>query len=251
MGAAMEVAKYTERLVPSTRFVSVNNISPTIHNNTSFIAPTANIIGDVSIGSSSSIWYNSTVRADGNPVSIGSHTNIGECTIVHIAKIQGNHGTNIGNFVSIGSNSIIHAATIKDYVCIGSGVQVLDGATIGSNVVIESGSIVTPGTTVPDGEVWSGSPAKFVRKVSKDDIEYIQSHSMDMSALALLHAGETEKDYVTIAKDEEEYEDKLYRSEDYWQPTEEDPADVLGQGAPGRIFDTTLSEPEEGLKKKN
>lgn len=250
MGAAMEVAKYTERLVPSTRFVSVNNIAPSVNANTAFIAPSASIVGDVTIGSSSSVWYNSTIRGDGNKVTIGSNTNIGDCVVVHIAKLQGDFATNIGNNVSIGPNSIIHAATIQDDVVVGSGVQILDGATIGTNVFIESGSIVTPGTKVPDGEVWSGSPAKSVRKVTKEDIEYIQGHSTEMSSLALLHAGENEKDYKTLAKDEEDYEDKMYRADDYWQPTDEDPNDVLGQGAPGRIFDSTLSEPEEGLKKK-
>ena len=103
--------------------------------------------------------------------------------------------------------------------------------------------------SVSDGEVWAGSPAKFARKVTKEDVELIQSQSTDMSSLALLHAGENEKDYKTIAQDLEEYEDKLYRAEDYFQPKEDDADDVLGQGAPGRIFDTTLSEPEEGLKK--
>lgn len=250
MGAAMEVAKYTERIVPSTRFVAVNNIAPTINPDTSFIAPSANIVGDVSIGSNSSVWYNATIRGDGNKVTIGSNTNIGDCVVVHIAQIQGDYETNIGNNVSIGANAIVHAATVKDDACIGAGAQILDGAVVGSNVFVEPGSIVTPGTKIPDGEVWSGSPAKFERKVSKEDIEYIQGHSVDMSSLALLHAGECEKDYVTIAKDEEEYEDKLLRSPDYFQPTEDDPNDVLGQGAPGRIFDTTLSGPEEGIKQK-
>lgn len=113
MGAAMEVAKYTERLVPSTRFVAVNNIAPTINPDTAFIAPSAHIIGDVTIGSASSAWYNSTIRGDGNKVTIGSYTNIGECAVVHIAKIQGNFATSIGNHVSIGANSIVHAATTQ------------------------------------------------------------------------------------------------------------------------------------------
>lgn len=249
MGAAIEVAKYTERLVPSTRFVAIDNIAPTLHSNTSFIAPSANIVGDVTIGSNSSVWYNATIRGDGNKVTIGSNTNIGDCVVVHIAQIQGDYETNIGNNVSVGPNAIVHAATVKDDVTIGAGAQILDGAVVGSNVCIEPGSIVTPGTKIPDGEVWAGAPATFSRKVSKEDIEYIQSHSVDMSSLALLHAGECEKDYVTIAKDEEEYEDKMLRAPDYFQPTEDDPADVQGQGAPGRIFNTTLSEAEEGLKK--
>lgn len=251
MGASMEVAKYTERLVPSTRIVSVNSISPTISPSATFIAPSANLIGDVSLGSNSSVWYGATIRADGNKVSIGSRTNIGDRAVVHIAKIQGDYPTEIGNGVTIRAGAIVHAATLKDHCFVGEGAQVLDGSVIGSNSIIEAGAIVTPKTIVPDGEVWGGAPAKMVRKVTKEDIESITDSAEDMAMLAGLHAQECGKDYKQVNEDEEDYEDRTTRGDDYWQKDRDGPGDdVLGQGSPGRIFDNTLSHPEEGLKLK-
>jgi len=251
MGASLEVAKYTERLVPSTRIVAVDSIAPTISPQSKFVAPSANLIGDVTLGPNSSVWYGATVRGDGNKVTIGEQSSIGDRAVVHIAKIHEDHPTSIGNHVTVQSGAIVHAAVLKDYSFVGSGAQILDGATVGSNSIIEAGAIVSPGTSVPDGEVWSGSPAKMVRKVTKEDIESITDSSEDVAELAALHAAECAKDYQQVAKDEEDYDDEMERSEDYWQrdsPLAGD--DVLGQGAPGRIFDTTLSNPEEGLKLK-
>ena len=251
MGASLEVAKYTERLVPSTRIVAVDSIAPTISPQSKFVAPSANLIGDVTLGPNSSVWYGATVRGDGNKVTIGEQSSIGDRAVVHIAKIHEDHPTSIGNYVTVQSGAIVHAAVLKDYSFVGSGAQILDGATVGSNSIIEAGAIVSPGTSVPDGEVWSGSPAKMVRKVTKEDIESITDSSEDVAELAALHAAECAKDYQQVAKDEEDYDDEMERSEDYWQ---RDSAladdDVLGQGAPGRIFDSTLSNPEEGLKLK-
>ena len=163
MGASLEVAKYTERLVPSTRIVSVDSLAPTISPLSKFIAPSANLIGDVTLGANSSVWYGATIRADGNSVSIGDNSNIGDRAVVHIAKIQGDNPTLIGNYVTVQSGAIVHAATLRDYSLVGSGAQILDGSTVGSNSIIQPGAIVAPGTTVPDGEVWSGSPARMVR----------------------------------------------------------------------------------------
>ena len=200
---------------------------------------------------SKSVWYGATVRGDGNPVTIGANTNIGDRAVIHIAKIQGDLPTSIGDNVTVGPGAMVHAATLKDYSLVGASAQVLDGATVGSNSIISPGAIVSPGTSVPDGEVWAGAPAKSVRKVTKEDIESISNSAFDMAELAALHAGECAKDYAQLKADEEALEDKEQRDPDYWQPTDEDPNDVLGQGAPGRIFNSTLSHPEEGLKMKN
>ena len=251
MGAAMEVAKYTERLVPSTRFVAVNGIAPTVSSTTAFVAPSANIIGDVSLGQNSSVWYGATIRGDGNKVTIGENTNIGDRAVIHIAKIQGNYPTHIGNHVTVGPAAIVHAATVKDYAIVGTAAQVLDGSTVGSNSIVAPASIVSPGTTIPDGEYWGGAPAKMIRKVTSEELVSIQSSAQDMLNLAVLHAEECSKDYKQIAQDEEAYEDAMTRDPDYWQPTEGDFGDVLGQGSPGRIFDTTLSNPEEAIKMKS
>lgn len=249
MGATLEVAKYTERLVPSTRIVSVDSIAPTISPSAAFIAPSANLIGNVTLGAKSSVWYGATVRGDGNQVTIGDQTNIGDRAVIHIAKIQGDFPTVIGNGVTVKPGAIVHAAVLKDNCVIGEGAQVLDGSQVGSHSIVEPGSIVKPHTVIPDGQVWGGAPATMVRNVTQEDIESILHSAEDMAELAVLHAQECDKDYHQLAMDEELYEDRMERADDYWQRDHKsDEDDVLGQGSPGRIFNNTLSNPEEGLK---
>jgi len=173
MGAGMEVAKYTERLVPSSRIVSVNGVSPALSGANNFIAPSASVIGNVTIGEHSSVWYGATVRGDVNTLKIGSKTSVGDRAVVHVAKIQGDHPTYIGDNVTIGACAIVHACTIEDLVVIGESAKIMDGASVSTNSIIAPASIVTPGTKVPSGELWSGSPAKKVRSLTADEIASI------------------------------------------------------------------------------
>lgn len=248
----MEVCKYTERLVPSTRFVAVDGVSPTVSPLTAFVAPNASVIGDVSLGSNSSIWYGATVRGDVNKITIGENTSVGDRAVIHVAKIQGDFPSIIGNNVTIGPGAIVHAATLKDGSVVGPSAQVLDGALIEKNAIVGPGAVVTPGSIVKEGEYWLGSPAKMVRKVTADELQTSSANSTDTLELARLHAIECNKDLAQLTKDQEVYEDKMYRDPDYWQPSDEqrEKGDVLGQGSPGLIFDSVLTNPEEGLKLK-
>jgi carbonic anhydrase/acetyltransferase-like protein (isoleucine patch superfamily) len=198
-----------------------------------------------------SIWYGATVRGDVNKVTIGENTSIGDRAVVHVAKIQGDHMTSIGNNVTVGPCALIHAATVKDSSVVGASAQVMDGSVVETHSMIAPGSVVTPGTTVASGELWAGSPAKKVRALTADEIASIAAMATDKTEMATLHAVECSKDYKQLAEDEEQYEDNRIRDEDYWQQGATDDGDVLGQGAPGRIFDSTLTHPEEGLKMKN
>eukprot|EP00559_Dactyliosolen_fragilissimus_P008702 CAMPEP_0184873112 /NCGR_PEP_ID=MMETSP0580-20130426/41659_1 /TAXON_ID=1118495 /ORGANISM="Dactyliosolen fragilissimus" /LENGTH=277 /DNA_ID=CAMNT_0027375977 /DNA_START=580 /DNA_END=1413 /DNA_ORIENTATION=- len=251
LGATLEVAKYTERLVPSTRFVAVDGIAPVISEVASFVSPSSSIVGDVSIGEKSSVWYGATVRGDVQKVVIGKNSSIGDRAVIHVAKIQGDNPTLIGDNVTVGPGATIHAATLKDYTIVGASAQVLDGSVVNSNAIIAPGSILTPGTKVPSGELWAGSPAKMVRKLTDDEIASITNSADDTYELATLHANECAKDFTQVVADEESYQDKLKRDPDYWQPEDAQVEDIQGQGSPGRIFDSTLSHPEEGLKLKS
>ena len=250
MGASMEVAKYTERLVPSTRIVAVDGVAPTISETAAFIAPSANVVGNVTLGPNSSVWYGATLRGDVNSITVGTNSSIGDRAIVHVAKIQGDHPTAIGDNVTVGPGAIVHAATVQDGVRIGPMAQIMDGATVGANSIVAPGAVVTPGTSVPSGELWSGNPAKSVRKLTPEEIAEITDEAISLAGLATLHADENAKDYKQLAQDEEDYEDKMQRDPEYWQKDTPDEEDVLGQGAPGRIFNTPLTNPEEGLKVK-
>jgi len=248
LGASMEVAKYTERLVPSSRIVSVDGVAPALPGANNFIAPSASVIGNVTIGEHSSVWYGATVRGDVNNVKIGSKTSIGDRAVVHVAKIQGDFPTVIGDNVTIGAGAIVHACTIDDLVVIGESAQVMDGATIGTNSVVAPASIVTPGTKVPSGELWSGSPATKERALTSEEIAEISESAHDTLELAYLHSVENSKDYKQLIEEEEDRLDRKLRKKAWFDPNIPDPDEVLGQGVPGRIFNSTLTNPEEGLK---
>lgn len=185
-----------------------------------------------------------------NTVTIGKKTSIGDRAVVHVAKIQGDHATAIGDNVTIGAGAIIHACKIGDLCIIGESAQILDGATIGSNTIIEAGSVVTPGTTIPGMQLWGGSPAKKVRDLTADEIASIAETAHDTLELAFLHAVENDKDYKTLISEEEDRLDRELRKDAWFDPNIPDPDEVLGQGLPGRIFNSTLTHPEEGLKLK-
>ncbi|VEU42620.1 unnamed protein product [Pseudo-nitzschia multistriata] len=248
MGANMEVAKYTERLVPSSRIVSVDGVAPALPGANNFIAPSASVIGNVTIGEHSSVWYGATVRGDVNNVKIGTKTSIGDRAVVHVAKIQGDHPTVIGDNVTIGAGAIVHACTIEDLVVVGESAQVMDGATVGTNSVVAAASIVTAGTKIPSGELWSGAPAKKERALTSEEIAEISESAHDTLELAYLHAVENSKDYKQLVEEEEDRLDRKLRKNAWFDPNIPDPDDVLGQGVPGRIFNSTLTNPEEGLK---
>ena len=149
----------------------LKNKIPNIHNSV-FIAPSADIIGDVTIGKSSSIWFNCTVRGDGFPIIIGEETNIQDNTVIHIQTSK--KETRIGNRVTIGHNAIIHAATLHDYSFIGMGAIILDGAIIRPYGFVAAGALIPPGFEVPEKTLVVGSPAKIIRTLKDSEIIMIE-----------------------------------------------------------------------------
>jgi len=249
LGKSMEVVKYRDRLVPSTRFVAVDGVTPTVSSLTAFVAPSASVIGDVTLGPNTSVWYGATVRGDVNSIKIGEHSSVGDRAVLHVAEIQGDHPTTIGDHVTIGPGAIVHAATLRDGSVVGPSAQVLDRAVVEKDAVVGPGAVVTPGTVVGAGEYWAGAPAQKEREVTEAELAAARANAEDVLALARLHAMECDKDLAQLTADAEAYEDATTRDPEYWQPTGE-PAkdDVLGQGSPGLIFDSVLTNPEEGLK---
>jgi hypothetical protein len=141
---------------------------------------------------------------------------------------------------------------VKDLVVIGESAQVLDGAVVESNSMLEAGAVVTPGTVVPSGELWGGAPAKKIRALTPEEVASIPQKARDSLQLAALHAIECSKDYKTV-KEEEEWLDFLDGTEmdDQHRQTPPTNHDIIqGVGEPGRIFNSTLTHPEEGLKQK-
>lgn len=133
---------------------------------------------------------------------------------------------------------------LEDNCVIGSNAQVLDGAVVASNCIIAAGSIIPPGSKLHSGFYYSGSPATKTRELTQPEIASIADTANDSAELALDHSFECSKVYKQIIEDEEMYEDTMARDEEEYSRESGIDADYLNQGAPGHIFDTTLSKPE-------
>lgn len=142
-----------------------------------FVAPSADLIGDVSIGRESSVWFNVTIRGDVNWIEIGERSNIQDNTCIHVMNQTG--PTKIGNEVTIGHNAMVHGCTIHDRVLIGIQSTVLDEAVIESDVILAAGSLVPPGKHLESGYLYMGSPARQVRELNEKEIKSIKDHSQN------------------------------------------------------------------------
>ncbi|MGB0682472.1 MAG: gamma carbonic anhydrase family protein [Magnetovibrionaceae bacterium] len=134
---------------------------------TAFIAPTAAIIGDVEVGPESGIWFHCVLRGDMNEIRIGARTNIQDGTVIHVDSKT--YGTFIGDDVTVGHMALIHACTIESGGFVGMHATVMDGAVIESGAMVAAGALVAPGKRVPAGELWGGTPARYLRETRDTD----------------------------------------------------------------------------------
>ncbi|MCD8260189.1 MAG: gamma carbonic anhydrase family protein [Bacteroides sp.] len=141
---------------------SVRGFSPVIGENC-FLAENATLIGDVTIGKDCSIWYNTVLRGDVNPIRIGNQVNIQDGTVLH--TLYEKSVVEIEDYVSVGHNVTIHGAQIKSYALIGMGSTILDHAIVGEDAIVAAGSLVLSNTVIEPYTLWAGVPARFIKKV--------------------------------------------------------------------------------------
>lgn len=139
-----------------------------------FIAPTASVIGEVRMHHKASVWFGATVRADVASITIGEGTNIQDNAVIHVTE---GIPTILGDNVTIGHAAIIHSATIGDGCLIGMGSTILDGATLGEQTLVGAASLVPPGKTYPPRSLVMGSPAKFIRTLTDEEIRSMQDNA--------------------------------------------------------------------------
>jgi carbonic anhydrase/acetyltransferase-like protein (isoleucine patch superfamily) len=132
-----------------------------------FVAENATIVGDVTLGTECSIWFNAVIRGDVHAIKIGNKVNIQDGAVIHCTYKK--HATLIGNNVSIGHNAIVHGCTVHDNVLIGMGAIIMDGCIIESNSIIAAGAVVTQGMRIKSGSIYAGVPAKKVKDIDQSD----------------------------------------------------------------------------------
>lgn len=166
--------------VADQRFLAFEGQHPTV-DPTAFIASTAILIGNVTIGPRSSVWFHCVLRGDTNFIHVGAGTNIQDGTIVHVAA--GTLPAVIGDDVTIGHAAIIHACTLHNRAFVGMGATVLDGAVIEEGGLLAAGSLLPPGKRIGAWELWQGSPAKFVRVMTEDDRRRFSANAIHYAEL--------------------------------------------------------------------
>ncbi len=145
---------------------TVNGKSPVIPTDC-YVAENATIVGDVTLGTSCSVWFNTVLRGDVNFIIIGNKVNIQDGAVVHCTYLK--HPTIIGNNVSIGHNAIVHGCTIHDNVLIGMGAIVMDNCVVESNSIVAAGAVVMQNTVIESGTIYAGVPAKKVKNIDQSD----------------------------------------------------------------------------------
>ena len=157
-------------------------VLPTIHPS-AFIAENAVIIGDVRIGPEVGIWYNCVLRGDVSYIEIGARTNIQDGTIIHESRFDG--PTIVGSGVTVGHKALLHACEVQSDSFIGMGAILMDTAVVEAGGMVAAGAMLTGGKRVKAGELWAGSPAKYLRPLKPEEADYIPVSAKNYVELAI------------------------------------------------------------------
>ena len=152
-----------------------------------FVAPTAAIVGDVTLGAGASVWYGASLRGDVNWIEVGAGSNVQDNATVHASR--GTHPCRIGARVTIGHNAVVHGCTVEDDVLIGMGAVVLDGAVIGAGSLVGAGALVTMNTVVPPRSLVVGSPARVVRPLSDEEVARNRANAAHYVGMSRVYLG--------------------------------------------------------------
>jgi len=174
---------------------------PEIHES-AFVAPGAREIGDVKIGPHASIWYNCVLRGDIHRIEVGARSNVQDGTVIHVEgpRPEGDDGwfegcpTIIGEDCVIGHTAIVHGTRVENLGFIGMGAVAMDDCVIGEGGMLAAGALLSPGKKIPEGEIWVGRPAKFMRKREAVQIAKIRFQAERYVKLAARHLAQLRGD---------------------------------------------------------
>lgn len=151
--------------------IHVRNKSPIIHTSC-FLAPSAQIIGDVTIGENSSIWYGVVLRGDVMPIKIGKDSNIQDNTVLHGTYQK--CGAVVGDRVTVGHSAILHGCSLGDESFVGMGAIIMDNCEVAPQTMIGAGALLTEGTVTKSGWLYLGRPAKAIRELTEDEMKFLK-----------------------------------------------------------------------------
>ena len=198
---------HADTLQPSLRCVPLSSSKYPKSLDADWIAPNAVLIGDVTLGQGSSAWHGATLRGDTAKISIGNNTVLQDNT--RIASNGAAEAANIviGDNVYVGANAKLDACELKSFAYVGMGASVGKGATVESFGVLAAGAHLPDGETVPSGQIYAGSPARYLRDVSQQEKHVIGEHHLEMQQLAQVYNEMTE---LTL-KEQLEQRDELIK----------------------------------------
>ncbi len=170
---------------------------PDIHE-TAFVAPGARIIGDVTLGANSSVWYNCVLRGDIHRIVVGARSNVQDGSIFHVegprpdnqGEMFGGCPTIIGEDCVIGHMAVVHGCTVEDRGFVGMGAVAMDDCRIGSGAMLGAGALLSPGKRIPPRQIWIGRPAKFLKEQSEAQVGKIRFQTERYCRLAERHMAE-------------------------------------------------------------
>ena len=143
------------------------NHYPQVHSS-AYIAPGAQLIGNIELKADTSVWFNAVLRGDNEKITIGKGSNIQDGAIVHVDP---GYPIHVGEYVTVGHNVVLHGCTVKDGALIGMNATILNGAVIGEGALVAAGALVPEGKIIEPGVLVAGVPAKVIRKLTLEEIE--------------------------------------------------------------------------------
>lgn len=155
-----------------------------------YVAPSASVLGEVSLGDSSSVWHGAVVRGDCGRISIGAFSNIQDGCVCHTTT--GGPELKVGDYVTVGHRAVLHSCEVGDGSLIGMGAIILDGARIGSGCIIAAGSVVLEGVVVPSGSLVAGIPATVRKALDAETAGRLRKQAIEYHDLALSFLGRGE-----------------------------------------------------------
>lgn len=149
-----------------------------------FVAPSATLIGQATLGAQSSAFYGVVVRADTNSITVGSGSNLQDNVVLHA---DAGFPTSIGDGVSVGHNAVVHGCTVEDNCLIGMSATIMNGAVIGEGSLVAGGAVVLEGAIIPPGSLVAGVPAKVRRGLTPEEREHVRDNATHYVELARKH----------------------------------------------------------------